>query len=193
MTFRDLTLRIRALFAPRRVEQELDEELAFHIEREAAKHIADGLSLLEARKRARARFGSLPFAADRCRDARGTALVDTLARDVLYAFRTVRRAPLAALTIVATVALGLGLVTVVFTFYNAFFLRVDAVRHPRELFTVKQLTAPGARAWTMFTRPLYEDMRRETSVFAETLAMLDGMNARVDGCVLGLGGGRRVP
>src|SRR5262245_16284793 len=127
MTLRDLRLRIRALFVPSRVEQELEEELAFHIDRETAKHIAAGLSSSEARRRALARFGSVPLAADRCRDARGIAFIDTLLRDVSYAWRTFRRAPLAALTIVSTVALGLGLVTVVFTFYNALFLRVDAV------------------------------------------------------------------
>ena len=112
MNLRDLFLRIRALVAPRRVERELDEELAFHIERETQKHIAAGLSPADARARALARFGSVPLAADQCRDARGTGFVDDLARDILYAFRTFRRAPLAALTIVATVALGLGLVAV---------------------------------------------------------------------------------
>ena len=111
MNLRDLFLRIRALVAPRRVERELDEELTFHIERETQKHIAAGLSPVRRSHRARARFGAVPLAADQCRDARGTDFVDDLTRDILYAFRTFRRAPLAALTIVATVALGLGLIT----------------------------------------------------------------------------------
>jgi putative ABC transport system permease protein len=131
MNVHDLLLRIRALAVPHRVERELDEELAFHIERETQKHVANGLRPGAARTLARARFGSVPLAADQCRDARGTAFVDALVRDVSYAFRTVRRAPLTSLTIVATIALGLGLVAAVFTFYNAFFLRVDAVHKPR--------------------------------------------------------------
>ena len=134
MNLRDLFLRIRALVAPHRVERELDEELAFHIERETRKHIAAGLSPVDARPRARARFGPVPLAADQCRDARGTDVVDDLTRDILYAFRTFRRAPLTAITIVTTVALGLGLITVVFTIYNIAFLRLDAVRNPGELF-----------------------------------------------------------
>src|SRR5688500_16721699 len=137
MNVRDMFLRIRALVAPNRVERELDEELAFHIERETEKHIAAGLSPIVARTRAIARFGPVPLAADQCRDARGTGVVDNLTRDILYAFRTFRRAPLAALTIVATVALGLGLLAVVFTVYNVFLLRVDAVRSPGELFAVE--------------------------------------------------------
>src|SRR5262245_59030269 len=104
MNLRDVLLRMRTLVAPHRVERELDEELAFHIERETRKHVANGLGAAEARMRALARFGPVPLAGDECRDARGTAFVDTLVRDISYAFRTFRRAPLAALTIVATVA-----------------------------------------------------------------------------------------
>jgi predicted permease len=169
---RNLFLRIRALVAPRRVERELDEELSFHIDRETAKHIAAGLSPIDARTRAIARFGSVPLAADQCRDARGTGVVDDLRRDIGYAFRTFRRAPLAALTIVATVALGLGLVAVVFTVYNMFFLRVDAVRSPGELFAVEQLPGrDGAEERTHFTRSDYDAVRRETSVFTDAFAM----------------------
>ena len=94
----------------RRVEHELDEELAFHIEYETWKPIASGLSAADARARGLARFGPVSLVAERCRDARATALIDEVARDVLYGYRTFRRAPLAAFTIVATVALGLRLV-----------------------------------------------------------------------------------
>ena len=73
MTWRDLRLRLRALLAPRRVERELDDELAFHLEMETRKHLATGLSVDDARARARTRFGSAAVAAEECRDARGTA------------------------------------------------------------------------------------------------------------------------
>src|SRR5687768_13851888 len=133
MNLRHLKLWARALLAPRRVERDLDEELAFHIERETQKHIANGVSPAEARTRAMARFGSVTVAADECRDARGTALVDSLVRDVHYGWRSFRRTPLVALTIVTTVGLGLGLVAVVFTLLNAGVFRADEVRNPHEL------------------------------------------------------------
>ena len=181
MNLRDIFLRVRALVAPRRVERELDEELAFHIERETQRHIADGVSPADARARALARFGSVALAADQCRDARGTAFVDALARDVLYAFRTFRRAPLAAVTIVATVGLGLGLISVVFTVYNTIFLRADAVRSPGELFAVERRTGPGADASLPFTWPEYDALRRETSVFTDAFAILRPVRARIEG------------
>jgi predicted permease len=187
MTWHDLRLRLRALVSRRKVEQELDEELAFHVEREAHKHIAAGMSRDEALRRARARFGSTPRAADECRDVRGTAAIDALARDVVYAFRTCLRAPLASLTIVATIALGLALITVAFTVYNAVFLRVDAVRHPEELFLVERPTRPdlprrpGFGAWTPFTLHEFEIVRRDTDVLADAAAVTFPIQARVNG------------
>ena len=80
MILRDLVLRIRALVAPRRVERELDEELAFHIERETHKHVTAGLSPADARARALARFGPVPLAADQCRDAYDATADEPVAR-----------------------------------------------------------------------------------------------------------------
>ena len=180
MNFRDLKLRLHAVIARRRIERDLDEELSFHLERETQKHLANGLSPAEARARARARFGSVPLAADECRDARGTAFVEDCVRDILYAFRTFRRAPLAALTIVTTVALGLGLVAVVFTFFNIFMFRVDAVRNPGELFAVERPRDPDGKS-VPFTLPQYEALRRETNVFSDPFAMLEDIDSRVDG------------
>jgi predicted permease len=186
-----MLLRLRALLAPRRVERELDDELAFHIEREAHEHMAQGMNREDAQLLARARFGSVPLAADQCRDARGTVIVDTLLRDFGYAVRTFRRAPLTGLTIVATIALGLALITVAFTIYNALFLRVDAVRHPEELFTVERLTRPdlphppgGNRAWTPFTRYEFELLRHDTGVLKDAVAILPDVATRVDGLAM---------
>jgi len=181
MNLHDLFLRVRALTAPGRVERELDEELAFHIECETQRHIADGLSPAHARTRALARFGSVALAADQCRDARGTAIVDDVIRDVVYACRSFRRAPLAALTIVATIALGLGLVAAVFTWYSLIFLRLDAVHNPGELFAVMRPTRPGADAWIPFTLAEYEALRRETSVFVDVVAMVRSIETRIEG------------
>src|SRR5262245_39007575 len=127
MGFRDLTLRIRALITPGRVERDLHDELSFHVEREARKFIDQGMHPDHARAKARARFGSPTIVADECRYERGTAFVDNTVRDVRFALRSFRRAPLAAFTIVTTVAIGLGVVAVLFTILNTFLFRVDVV------------------------------------------------------------------
>ena len=180
MNLRDIKLRIRALIRPGRVERELHDELAFHLERETRRLVDAGTTPIEARRQAQARFGSAMLAADECRDARGTAFIDDTVRDVLYAFRTFRRTPLVAFTIVSTVALGLGLVAVVFTIFNTFLFRVDAVPNLHEMFTVQRPdNADGERP--PFTRAQFEALRRDTSVFVDAYAEIADIDTRIDG------------
>jgi putative ABC transport system permease protein len=104
-------------------------------------------------------------------------------RDVLYACRMFRRAPLAALTIIATVALGLGLVTVAFTFLNAFIFGVDAVRNPRELFAVERPRTAGEER-APFTRSQYDALVRDTDVFSDTVAIRPDIDSRIEGRII---------
>ena len=180
MNLRDWQLRARALFTPRRVERELDDELAFHIERETQRLISRGMTEVEARAKALARFGPVPLAADECRDARGTAFVDHTVRDILYALRTFKRAPLVAFTIVSTVALGLALVAVAFTMLNALLFRVDQVPDVHEMFAVERpRTSTGERE--RFTRAQFDALRRETDVFTDAYGIVSDVDSRLDG------------
>jgi predicted permease len=180
MTFRDLHLRARALFRPNRAEQELREELDFHIEREATKLMEEGMPAAEARVRAKARFGSPTLAADECRDERGTAIIDNTIRDVQYALRTFAKAPLAAFTIVVTVALGLGVVAVLFTVWNTLIFRVDNVPDISQMYEVQRPPLANGDQ-SPLTRALFDAMRLETSVFTDSYAAVEEIDLRVDG------------
>src|SRR5688572_27950031 len=176
MTLRDWQLRARALFRPHRVEQELNEELAFHIEREAARLIDQGMPPAEARWRAQARFGSTTLAADQCRDERGTAIIDNTIRDLQYALRTFAKAPLTAFTIVITVAIGLGVVAMVFTVLNTLIFREDRVPDISEMYEVVRLGDNGG----LITRPVFDATQAETSVFTDAYATATSIDLRVD-------------
>jgi predicted permease len=183
MNPRDWKLRLRALVMPRRVERELHDELSFHIEREVKKLMDEGVEPSRARHMAQARFGSTTVAADDCRDERGTAFVDNTIRDVHYALRSFRRAPLAAATIVVTVAIGLGVVAVLFTILNTFLFRVDTVPDITEMYAVERpRLANGDQS--LLTRPQFEALRRETRVFTNAYAALPDIDLRVDGRVM---------
>jgi len=183
MTLRDWKLRLRALLRPRLVEQELHEELAFHLERETRKLIDEGLDPTAARQQAQARFGSPALAAEQCRDERGTAFLDNTLGDIHYALRSFRRTPLAALTIVVTVAIGLGVVAVLFTMLNVLLFRVDQVPGVRAYYAVERPQLPDGTS-PLFTRPRFEAMRAETSVFTDAYAALSDIDLRVDGRVM---------
>jgi macrolide transport system ATP-binding/permease protein len=109
-----------------------------------------------------------------------SALLDGVARDVKYACRQLLRAPLAALTIVVTVGLGLGLVAAVYTILNAMVFRVDEVLNPHELFSVERQRSAIAEPET-FTHAQYEALLRETEVFSDAFATTADTSVWIEG------------
>src|SRR5437899_3263948 len=85
--FRRMTLRLRTLFQRNRVEQELEEEFQFHIERRIELEIARGLSPEEARSAALRAMDGVQQRKEECRDMRGVNYIDDLLRDLRYAGR----------------------------------------------------------------------------------------------------------
>jgi len=104
----EIRFRVRALFKRARLEQELDTELRFHLDKEAEKLSAIGYQPDEARRRAHAAFGTVQGTKDDARDARGISLLDTLSQDVKYAVRGLRKRPTFTAGVVLTLGLGLG-------------------------------------------------------------------------------------
>ena len=175
-----LRSRFRSLLFRGRRESDLNFELQVHLERETERLQATGLSPDEAYRQATRLFGGIDQIKEDCRDARGTVLFESLIRDIRFTWRSFRRAPLVALTIVTTVALGLGLVAVVFTILNAAIFRADAVRNPSELFTIARQQSGGAEP-EIFTRFQYEALLRETGVFSDAFGTTSDVQSWIEG------------
>ena len=111
----DLTFRLRALFRRRTVDAELDEELRGHLDQQIRKHRQAGLAPHEAERRARIEFGGLDQIRSECRDARGIGFIETVAHDVRYALRLLRKETAFTAVVVATLAIGVGATTTVFS------------------------------------------------------------------------------
>jgi predicted permease len=106
--------------------------------------------------------------------------LNSVLADFMYACRSLRGAPLVAVTVVTTVGLGLGLLAAVFSVFNAAIFRADEVRNPHELFAVtRQASADGAPE--SFTRPQYETLLRETDVFSDAFARGPDIDRWIDG------------
>jgi len=149
------------LLRGRRLERELDRELLDHIERQVANHVAAGMSEPEARRRARLEFGGVEGVKEECRDARGTRLVSDLAQDLRYGLRVLRKSPGFTFVAIASLALGIGANTAIFTLVDSLILRALPVRDPGALVRLKD------GSWT---NPIWEAIRERAPQLVESAA-----------------------
>jgi predicted permease len=116
-----------------KLEDNLDDELQFHIEMRTREFIAAGIEPDEARHRARRLFGNQLLLKERTRDLDTIGWLDTLWQDLRYAGRLVRKSPAFAAVVVITLALGIGANTAIFTLINAVMLQNLPVKDPGQL------------------------------------------------------------
>ena len=199
MGWNDLAMRLRALVSRRRVESELDEELSFHLAMEAEKNRARGLGATEAGRAARREFGGVEHFREECRDARGLNTIENLARDVRYGLRVLGRTPVFTAVAIASLAIGIGANTAVFSLVDTVLLRSLPVRNPEELVVLGWSANNAPRLSTtysngggggqfgrwhtnVFSWPMYESARR-SGALAETIgySQLPRLNVMTNG------------
>src|SRR5271168_844520 len=152
-----IPLRLRSLFHRRDVEQELDEEMRFHVEQKTRQLIERGSSPEDARNAALRSMGGLEQRKEECRDARRVSLIEDFVQDVRYALRILRRTPVITTVAILSLALGIGANTAIFSLVDTVRLRLLPVRNPQELVEVRHRSPAGnGEANPSFTNTLWE-------------------------------------
>src|ERR1700736_2335254 len=135
-----IPLRLRSLFRGRHVEQELDEELQFHLGHKIEQGIARGLSQKEARYAAMRAMEGLEQRKEEIRDMRGIHWLTDFVDDARFAIRSLRRTSGLTAFVVITLALGIGMTSGTFSMVDALIFRPYPVPHPSGVVTLVSTT-----------------------------------------------------
>jgi len=160
--------RFTNLLRSNRVSEDIDREMAFHMSELADDLMARGMKASDARREARRRFGNPGVQKERTRDADILTWLESLVGDVRYALRALRASPVFALVTIASLGLGIGANTAIFSLINAVVLKTLPVRAPDELMQVTMGGEGGSSA--VFTNPIWEQVRDAQDVFSGAFA-----------------------
>ena len=167
MNVRELLERLATSVGCRRRERDLREELAFHRDMLEQRARRGGLDEAAARRVARLALGGEPQIVEAWRDQRGLPFLDALRQDVRYGVRVLRRSPGFAATAVATLALGIGACTAIFSVVDAVLLRPLPFANSDRLVTVGDRNPDGSSANADFlTLTAWRDRSRTLEGFA---------------------------
>src|ERR1017187_8145700 len=181
----DLFLRLRSLFRHNAVENELDQGLQFHLEQQVKKLVASGLTREQAMRQTRLDFGGLSQVKEDCRESRGITFLETSAQDIRYALRQLRRTPAFTVTVLLTLALGIGANAAIFTLVNAVLLKNLPVVDPRTLARIGDsndcCVNNGTHAdgnYSLFPTATWQLLKKNVPEFEELAAMQAGFGYR---------------
>jgi predicted permease len=178
---------LRALFRRNQVEAELDDELREFLQRTIERNISRGMGVEEATRAARIEIGSVDAVKEQVRDVGWESRLEAFWRDIRYAIRTLLRAKGLTVTVVLTLALGIGANAAIFSVVRGVLLRPLVNRDEDRLIYIRQ-TAPGISSENMtFSVPEIGDFKSRASSFSAF-----GDFSTVDFTVIGLGPEPRV-
>ena len=126
-------LRLQTLFSRRRVVEQLDDEIQFHLDEQTAENVAAGMDQEEARHAAMRSFGNRILVKEQSMEMWGWGRLDQLGQDLRYGFRGMRRNAGSTVFAILIVGLGIGGASTVFSVVNALLLRPLPFRDPGQL------------------------------------------------------------
>jgi putative ABC transport system permease protein len=167
--------RIANVFRARKLGEEVDDELAFHVAERTDELIAAGMSEREARKEALRRFGNYTVQKEKTRDMDMARAMESVFADLRYGLRQLRLSPGFTTVAVLSLALGLGANTAIFQLINALRLSSLPVREPSQLAAITTEPDFFTQGWyasrnRAFTYAQLVQLKKEQHAFSDVLA-----------------------
>jgi putative ABC transport system permease protein len=154
---------LRTMAGRSRIENEMSEELRFHVDAYANDLEKRGVPREEAYRRARMEFGSVERSKEECREARGLGFVDTAAQDLRFAARMFRKSLGFTAVAVLTLGLGIGATTAIFSIVNAVLLKPLAMREPSRVVLIQEDWQGSLQSVSVGN---FIDTKRQSAAFA---------------------------
>jgi len=149
----------------RKKHSELDDELRFHLEQSIAAKVAAGVSPSDARRQSMIEFGGIETAREQCDRQRPGWWAGIISQDARYAIRSILTHRWFSAAIVATLALGIGLNTMVFTLVNAVLLKPYPVPNGDRLVSIAGRNLSSDDRSLPFSYPDFQDYKAQASSF----------------------------
>jgi putative ABC transport system permease protein len=176
--YHELASSLHALLRRRHLDGDMTEEMQFHLEMEAQRHMAAGMSEEEARRRARREFGGVERHKDDTRDERGARRLFDAWSDVRFALRSLRHRPGLTIAATLTLALGVGATSAVFGVVKQVLLTPLPYGTPDRIVAVWSAWKGFDQTWLSYDE--WEGWKARVTAFSDIGLYSDG-SATVDG------------
>jgi predicted permease len=162
--------RLKAIFLRRRIERDLDDELAFHVAMQTRANAREGMTETEAYRRARVEIGGVEQVKERSRDVLPLRWLRDAMQDVRYGLRGLRKSPRFTIAAVLTVVLGVGANATIFSVLNPLLFKPLPYPEPERIVNVFR-TSPQSDRWP-HSMANYLDHRARNTVFEHLVALM---------------------
>ena len=176
----ELARRLRMLFHHRAFQQDLQDEMQLHLELRQRQQVEMGLSPTAARQSAHRKFGNLTLLQEKSHMSWGWAWLESFVKDTAYGVRSMLRRPGLTAIALASLALGIGANTAIFSLLDAVMLRSLPVKDPAKLVLLGNAESNGITddfgTTELYSYPFFRQLQKKNDVFSDTAAVFSMQN-----------------
>jgi putative ABC transport system permease protein len=165
-----LLKRLRTLFKREQFENNLDEELKFHVEMKTRENLAAGMPPEEARSAALRQFGNVTRAKEETRPAWNLPRLETFVQDFRYGLRQLRRSPGFSLLAILCLAVGIGSSTAVMSWIEGILFRPFPLVAHQDRMMAMIGTERGVPGFSDISWPDFKDLRTSCTLAESFIA-----------------------